>query len=118
MLRKAGIAAFVASAIILAAAYSARAQTASADDTARFLAGMPPSGASPLVPLTQDPAWQQHLRPPISLECGTYATRPDRLIQPKILGRKPISAVGGSNRACNWGQTTPKDRKNGTSGAW
>jgi hypothetical protein len=62
MLRKAGIAAFVASAIILASAYSARAQTASADDTARFLAGMPPSSVSPLAPLTRDPAWQQHAR--------------------------------------------------------
>src|SRR5262245_7134791 len=62
MLRKAGIAAFVASAMILAAAYSARAQTASANDTARFLAGMPPSSASPLAPLTRDPAWQQHAR--------------------------------------------------------
>jgi len=62
MLRKAGIAAFVASAVILASAYSARAQTASADDTARFLAGMPPSSVSPLAPLTRDPAWQQHAR--------------------------------------------------------
>src|SRR5262249_35013495 len=58
------------------------------------------------------------LRPPISLECGTYATRPDRLIQPKILGRKRVSAFGVSNRTCNWRQTTPKERKNGTSGAW
>src|ERR1700746_4116096 len=62
MLRKTGIAAFVTSAIILASAYSARAQTASANDTARFLAGMPPSSASPLAPLTQDPVWQQHAR--------------------------------------------------------
>src|ERR1700756_5515536 len=62
MLRKTGIAAFVTSAIILASAYSARAQTASANDTARFLAGMPPSIASPLAPLTRDPAWQQHAR--------------------------------------------------------
>jgi hypothetical protein len=61
-LRKAGIAAFVANGIILAAAYPARAQTASADDTARFLAGMPPSSASPFTPLTQDRAWQQHAR--------------------------------------------------------
>jgi hypothetical protein len=61
-LRKAGIGAFVASGIILAAACPARAQTASADDTARFLAGMPPSSASPLAPLTQDPAWQKHAR--------------------------------------------------------
>jgi hypothetical protein len=62
MLRKAGIVAFVTSAIILSSAYLARAQTASANDTARFLAGMPPSSASPLAPLTQDPAWQQHAR--------------------------------------------------------
>src|SRR6478609_5618586 len=62
MLSKAGIAAFVASGIILAAAYPARAQTASADDTARFLAGMPLSSDSPLTPLTQHPAWQQHAR--------------------------------------------------------
>src|SRR5262249_11934735 len=62
MLRKAGIVAFVTSAIILSSAYLARAQTASANDTARFLAGMPPSSASPLAPLTQDPAWLQHAR--------------------------------------------------------
>ena len=30
------------------------------NDAARFLAGMPVSGDSPLAPLTQDPAWQQH----------------------------------------------------------
>ena len=47
---------------MLAAAYPARAQTASADDTARFLAGMPLSSDSPLAPLTQHPAWQQHAR--------------------------------------------------------
>jgi len=62
MFSKAGIAAFVASGIILAAAYPARAQTASADDTARFVAGLPPSSDSPLAPLTHQPAWQQHAR--------------------------------------------------------
>jgi hypothetical protein len=30
------------------------------DDTAKFLAGMPISRNSPLAPLTQDPAWQEH----------------------------------------------------------
>src|SRR5689334_5526986 len=30
------------------------------DDTARFLAGMPVDKNSPLAPLTQDPAWQEH----------------------------------------------------------
>ena len=33
-----------------------------ADDTARFLAGMPPSAGSPLTPLTSDPSWQRHAR--------------------------------------------------------
>ena len=36
------------------------AERASADDTARFLAGMPPSAASPLLPLTRSAAWQHH----------------------------------------------------------
>ena len=36
--------------------------TATADDTARFLAGMQPSANSPLMPLTRDPAWQRHAR--------------------------------------------------------
>ena len=33
---------------------------ASVNDTARFLAGLPVSEGSPLAPLTQNPAWQQH----------------------------------------------------------
>ena len=48
--------------IVLAAAPGRLPQPTSADDTARFLAGMPPSSGSPLAPLTQDPAWQQHAR--------------------------------------------------------
>jgi hypothetical protein len=36
------------------------AEIASPDDTARFLAGLPPSADSPLAALTKDPAWQQH----------------------------------------------------------
>jgi hypothetical protein len=38
------------------------AGTATADDTARFLAGMLPSADSPLMPLTKDPSWQQHAK--------------------------------------------------------
>jgi hypothetical protein len=38
------------------------ADKVTADDTARFLAGMPPSAASPLTPLTSDPSWQRHAR--------------------------------------------------------
>lgn len=53
----------VAAAILLAAALPARAaDTVTADDTARFLAGMPPSSDSPLMPLTRDPVWQRHAR--------------------------------------------------------
>ena len=49
--------------LILMAALPARAaDSASIDDTARFLAGMPPSPDSPLTPLTKDPAWQHHAR--------------------------------------------------------
>jgi len=36
------------------------AEIAAPDDTARFLAGLPPSPDSPLAALTMDAAWQQH----------------------------------------------------------
>jgi hypothetical protein len=53
----------VAAAMLLAATALARAaDTVTADDTARFLAGMPPSADSPLTPLTKDPSWQRHAR--------------------------------------------------------
>lgn len=38
------------------------ADTVTADDTARFLAGMPPAADSPLAPLTKDPSWQRHAK--------------------------------------------------------
>ncbi len=38
------------------------ADTVTADDNAKFLAGMQPSADSPLAPLTRDPAWQRHAR--------------------------------------------------------
>ncbi len=38
------------------------ADPVTANDTARFLAGMAPSAQSPLMSLTQNPAWQQHAR--------------------------------------------------------
>jgi hypothetical protein len=52
----------LAATIFLAVAMPARAADVTADDTARFLAGMLPSADSPLTPLTNDPAWQQHAR--------------------------------------------------------
>jgi hypothetical protein len=56
-------AAFAAAMIMAVASSPLRAaDTATADDTARFLAGMMPSADSPLMPLTKDPAWQHHAR--------------------------------------------------------
>ena len=53
----------LAFAFALAVAQPSRAaDTVTVDDTARFLAGMPPSADSPLAPLTKDPAWQRHAR--------------------------------------------------------
>ncbi len=48
--------------LFVALAPARAAETASANDTARFLAGMPPAADSPLAPLTRDHAWQQHAR--------------------------------------------------------
>ena len=48
---------------LLAAILPARsAEPVTANDTALFLAGMQPSPDSPLVPLTNDPAWQRHAK--------------------------------------------------------
>jgi hypothetical protein len=53
----------VAAALILAASSPARAADAvTADDTARFLAGLQPSADSPLTPLTREAAWQHHAK--------------------------------------------------------
>lgn len=52
-----------AAVLVLATAPGARAaDTVTADDTARFLAGMIPSADSPLMALTKDPAWQRHAK--------------------------------------------------------
>jgi hypothetical protein len=61
MLRSLRVAMFAAIAL-LAAVAGVQAQTATVDDTARFLAGMMPSADSPLVPLTQEAAWQRHAK--------------------------------------------------------
>jgi hypothetical protein len=44
------------------AAATTPAGSASADDTARIIAGMQPSASSPLAALTQDQSWSQHAR--------------------------------------------------------
>jgi hypothetical protein len=56
------ITAVVASLLSFAIGTAHSAEVASADDTARFLAGMPPSADSPLTRLTRDPSWQQHAK--------------------------------------------------------
>ncbi len=53
----------VAFTLLFAVVTPARAAgTVTADDTARFLAGMQPSAESPLVALTRDPSWQRHAK--------------------------------------------------------
>src|SRR4249920_3463323 len=52
----------LAFATFLAAVPARAADTVTADDTARFLAGMMPSADSPLTPLTRDPSWQRHAK--------------------------------------------------------
>jgi len=49
-------------ALALTAAPARSIETITADDTARFLAGLQPSSGSPLAALTKEPAWQQHAR--------------------------------------------------------
>jgi hypothetical protein len=48
--------------VLLAAAPARAAEPATADDSARFLAGMQPSAQSPLAALTKEAAWQRHAR--------------------------------------------------------
>jgi hypothetical protein len=52
----------IALTVVFGAARASCSQTATADDTARFLAGLPPSANSPLAALTKDPAWVSHAR--------------------------------------------------------
>jgi hypothetical protein len=51
-----------ASFLALAIAPARSAETATPDDTARFLAGLPPAPGSPLAALAKDPGWAQHAR--------------------------------------------------------
>ena len=48
--------------LALSAAPARSSEAATADDTARFLAGLRPSPNSPLVAFTNDPAWLSHAR--------------------------------------------------------
>jgi len=55
-------AALAAGLLLLAPSAAPAAEGATFDDTARFLAGMQPSAASPLAPLAREASWQQHAR--------------------------------------------------------
>jgi hypothetical protein len=48
--------------LVFALASGAAAETATADDTARILAGMTPAAGSPLSKFTSDRSWQQHAK--------------------------------------------------------
>jgi hypothetical protein len=52
----------VAIMLAVAAAPARSAEPVEPNDTARFLAGLPPAPDSPLAALTKDPRWQQHAR--------------------------------------------------------
>jgi hypothetical protein len=62
MLRSMKLAAIAAGLILASTLSTNAADSVSVDDTARFLAGLPPSEGSPLAPLTKDPSWQRHAR--------------------------------------------------------
>ncbi|HEY7246947.1 MAG TPA: hypothetical protein VH678_23990 [Xanthobacteraceae bacterium] len=62
MLQRRTIITAAAGLLLLAVTPVRAADTASPNDTARFLAGMPVAPESPLAPLTKDGSWQQHAR--------------------------------------------------------
>jgi hypothetical protein len=62
MLQPVKIAALAATMLLALVLPARTAETITADDTARFLAGMQPSANSPLTPLTKDPGWQRHAK--------------------------------------------------------
>jgi hypothetical protein len=62
MPRSMAAALLLAGALALTAASARGAETATADDAARFLAGLPPAADSPLAALTKSSAWQQHAK--------------------------------------------------------
>lgn len=56
------VAAFLAGLLALSIAPAQGAESITPNDTARFLAGLPPAPDSPLAALTKDPIWQQHAK--------------------------------------------------------
>src|SRR5947208_3749564 len=62
MLQRRIVIAAAASLFAVLVAPARGADSVSVNDTARFLAGLPPAAESPLARLTGDPAWQEHAR--------------------------------------------------------
>jgi len=62
MIKRRTMIAAMAGLLLATAAPALAADAASPNDTARFLAGMPPAADSPLAALTKDGSWQQHAR--------------------------------------------------------
>jgi hypothetical protein len=62
MMQSVKVASLVAAVLFAVASPVRAADTATVDDTAKFLAGMMPSADSPLMPLTRDPSWQRHAK--------------------------------------------------------
>ena len=61
-MRKAGFSALLAGLLALAILPADSAETATPNDTARFLAGLQPEPGSPLAALAKDPSWERHAR--------------------------------------------------------
>src|SRR3954469_25530965 len=62
MLQRRAMITALAGLLLLAAVPARAADPASANDTARFLAGLPPAADSPLAALAKEGGWQQHAR--------------------------------------------------------
>jgi len=62
MLKRVSFVAAAACVLLLGLSPARATDTVSADDTARFLAGISPAADSPLAALTKNRAWQQHAR--------------------------------------------------------
>jgi hypothetical protein len=56
------VVALVAGLLLITAACGAKAQDATPNDVARFLAGMQPAAASPLAAFTRSPSWQRYAK--------------------------------------------------------
>ena len=85
-----GLVAFV----IAASPPAHSAETATPNDTARFIAGLPPAPNSPLAPLTQDPAWQQHAQFLNSVWAGLEVQQLSRVrtwSRANVTARRPVT---------------------------